>query len=104
MYKLCFYIPAEQLEEVKQALFDQGAGKTELYDQCCWQVLGQGQFRPLEGSSPFLGQQGTLHQVEEYKVEMFCQTEVIEAVEQALLRIHPYQQPAYEIYRLETKS
>ncbi len=104
MYKLCFYVPAEQLETVKQALFNQGAGRTELYDQCCWQVLGKGQFRPLNGSSPFLGLQGELCQLEEYKVEMFCQAEVIESVEQELLRVHPYQQPAYEIYRLETKK
>ncbi len=101
MYKLCFYVPADYLEIVKQALFEKGAGRTSLYDQCCWQVLGEGQFRPLSGSQPFIGYQEQVEKIAEYKVEMFCQEELIADVEKELLKIHPYQQPAYEIYKLE---
>ena len=101
MYKLSFYVPVPYLEVVKQALFDKGAGKIGDYDCCCWQVLGEGQFRPLEGSQPFIGQQGKIEKVAEYKVEMVCADEFINGAVEALLTAHPYQQPAYEIYLIE---
>ncbi|MEQ9565781.1 MAG: NGG1p interacting factor NIF3, partial [Pseudomonadales bacterium] len=59
-YKLVAYIPENHLETVKEALFAAGAGTQGAYDQCCWQVRGQGQFRPLEGSNPHLGKQDEL--------------------------------------------
>ncbi|MEH6542063.1 MAG: hypothetical protein V7748_18580, partial [Halopseudomonas sp.] len=53
MYKLCFFVPASHVEQVKQAVFAAGAGRLGNYDSCSWQVLGQGQFRPLSGSEPY---------------------------------------------------
>jgi hypothetical protein len=60
MYKLCFFVPESHLETVKEAIFEAGAGRIGDYDRCCWQVLGDGQFRPLPGSQPFSGKQGEL--------------------------------------------
>ncbi|MCK4841692.1 MAG: YqfO family protein [Methylococcales bacterium] len=100
MYKLCFFVPESHLENVKQALFDQGAGRIGQYDQCCWQVLGQGQFRALEGSNPFVGSQNKLKKVSEYKVEMVCDDHLIATVVKALIKTHPYEEPAYEIYQM----
>ena len=60
MYKLCYFVPASHIEQTKQALFDVGAGKIGDYDSCAWQCEGEGQFRPLAGSDPFLGSQGEL--------------------------------------------
>jgi hypothetical protein len=102
MYKLCFYIPETHLEPVKQALFDKGAGRMGMYDHCSWQVLGVGQFKPLEGSEPFLGTQNMIERVAEYKVEMVCENGVIADVVKELIRTHPYQQPAYEIVKIFT--
>ena len=100
MYKLSFYVPESHLEPVKNALFAKGAGHYSAYDQCCWQVPGEGQFRPLAGSRPYLGKVGQLEKVNEYKVEMICIDAVIKEVVQTLLNIHPYEEPAYEIYRI----
>ena len=97
MYQLTFYVPETHLESVKQAIFAAGGGLYEGYDQCCWQVAGQGQFRPLSGSKPFLGEMGQRHTVDEYKVELVCSAENIIAVTQALIESHPYEQPAYQI-------
>ncbi|MGR9087438.1 MAG: NGG1p interacting factor NIF3 [Gammaproteobacteria bacterium] len=102
MYKLNFYVPASHLESVKKALFAVGAGRLNGYDQCCWQILGEGQFRPLAGSRPFWGQMHQLKNAPEYKVEMVCLDSVIENAVKTLLDTHPYEQPAYEIYRLLT--
>jgi len=70
------------------------------YDSCSWQVLGQGQFRPLKGSNAFIGQQGQLERVEEYRVEMVCLDECAEAVLSALKLSHPYEEPAYLFRKL----
>ncbi len=102
MYKLIFYVPASHLEQVKHALFEKGAGRFRNYDQCCWQVMGEGQFRPLQGSRPFLGETDILKETAEYKVEMICADHLIKAVLQTLLDTHPYEEPAYEIYKILT--
>jgi hypothetical protein len=98
MYKLSFYVPLDHLETVKNALFQAGAGRYQHYDRCCWQVAGQGQFRPLPGSDPFIGSTGVEEKIPEYKVEMLCPPDRIKAIISALLSVHPYQEPAYEIY------
>ena len=100
-FRFTFYVPEEDLEKVKQACFKAGAGRFNLYEQCCWQTLGQGQFKPMEGSQPFLGKVNEVETVEEYKVEMLCTDEVIQAVISAFKEAHPYEEPAYEVYRLE---
>jgi hypothetical protein len=83
------------------ALFDAGAGRIGNYEHCAWQVLGQGQFRPLAGSQPFIGAQGVLETVAEYRVEMVCEDAVIDAVIAALRQAHPYEEPAFDVIRLE---
>ncbi|MDG6777666.1 YqfO family protein [Thiomicrorhabdus sp. zzn3] len=100
MFKLNVFIPETHLEVVKQALFDAGAGKIGNYDACSWQVKGEGQFRPLEGSQPFIGHQHQIETVTEYKVEMVCDATRIAEVIRALIQAHPYEEPAYEVYQL----
>jgi len=100
MYKLCFYVPESHLEAVKEAVFAAGGGRIGAYDSCCWQSLGQGQYRPLEGSQPFLGQTGRLERVAEWKVEMVVADERIHDAVKALKSSHPYETPAYDVWRL----
>ena len=101
MYKLAFFVPESHLEEVKQAVFASGAGRIGDYDSCCWQVLGQGQFRPLDGSAPFLGQLGQVESVAEYRVEMVCEDQLISNAVKALVDAHPYEEPAYDVWELK---
>jgi|TARA_R100000541_G_scaffold3004_24_gene9949 hypothetical protein len=100
MYKLCFYVPESHLDAVKQAVFAAGGGRIGAYDSCCWQVLGHGQYRPLEGSTPYLGQQGQVQSVSEWKVELVVADELIHDSVKALKRTHPYETPAFEVWRL----
>jgi len=101
VYKLCYFVPESHLEKTKEALFQAGAGRIGDYDSCCWQCRGQGQFRPLAGSNPYLGQQGVVEQVDEFRVELVCEDHLIRTAVAALRQSHPYEQPAYEVYRLE---
>lgn len=100
MINLCFFVPPEALEAVKSAVFAAGAGRMGQYDQCCWQCEGRGQFRPLNGSDPYLGQAGQLETVVEYKVELVCADERLRDVIAALRKAHPYEEPAFQAYRL----
>jgi hypothetical protein len=106
MFKLVFYVPYDKAEDVKVAVFNTGAGKIGHYDQCCWQVLGQGQFRPLAGSQPFIGdapfagESAVIETVSEYRIEMVCSDDVINAAVSALKKAHPYEEPAYDVWRL----
>jgi len=103
VYKLGFYVPASHLEEVKSALFAAGAGRIGNYDHCSWQVLGQGQFRPLPGSDPYLGQPGEVEQVDEYRVEMVCAAQCVKAAVVAMRDAHPYEEPAWDLVALVTE-
>lgn len=100
MYKLCFYVPGSHLEPVKEAIFAAGGGRVGQYDHCCWQVQGVGQFRPLAGSQPFIGQVGSVERVEEWKVEMVVADELLHDAVKAMKLSHPYQTPAFDVWRL----
>ena len=102
MYKLVFFVPQDAADCVKQAVFETGAGKIGNYDLCCWQVLGEGQFRPLAGAEPHLGEPGLIESVKEYRIELVCQDELVETAVAAMKRAHPYEEPAYDVWRLES--
>ena len=101
MYKISIFIPSTHLDVVKAALFNAGAGRIGDYDSCAWQCLGTGQFRPLQGANPFLGEQDKVESVEEYKVEMVCADEFIRQAIEAMKQAHPYEEPAYDVWKLE---
>lgn len=103
MFKLCFYVPESHLEQVKSAVFAAGAGRIGNYDSCCWQVAGQGQFRPLPGSQPALGRHGELETIDEYRVELVCESRYIKDAVQALVSAHPFEQPAWDVVALVTE-
>ena len=104
MYQLCFYVPEEDCEAVKAALFAAGAGRIGDYEACAWQVMGEGQFRPLPGSAPHLGRTGELERVREVRVEMACADEHIATALRALRAAHPYEEPAFHAWRVETDA
>ena len=102
MYKICFYVPTTHVEEVKNAVFATGAGKIGNYSHCAWQILGEGQYMPLAGSEAFIGEIDKLEKVSEYKVELVCDDELIQKAIAALKAAHPYEEPAFQVYRLES--
>jgi len=100
LYQIYFYVPAEFANSVKEAMFQAGAGKIGAYDKCSWQVLGEGQFRPLQSANPFLGRVGEVEKVEEYRVEMVCEKEYLQDALNALKKSHPYEEVAYGVIEL----
>jgi len=104
MYQIVVYIPKGSSERVKNAMFEQGGGKTDHYEMACWQTEGVGQYKPREGAKPFLGKIGELHKEAEIRVEMICKKEYVKDVIQAMLLAHPYEEPAYYVSKNDTLS
>ncbi len=102
MYQLAIYVPESHLDAVKSAVFAAGGGRVGAYDQCCWQVRGEGQFRPLAGANPHLGVVGAVETVIEYRLELVVADEYLHAVIAAMKTAHPYEEPAFAVIRLET--
>lgn len=101
MYKISFFIPPEHAEIVKNALFKIGAGRFNGYECCAWETLGTGQFKAMDGSKPFIGSIRELEKVQELKVEMICSDTLINQAIDTLKQAHPYEVPAYEVFKLE---
>jgi structural hemagglutinin/hemolysin toxin protein RtxA len=101
MYKLCFYIPENYADVVKNAMFAAGAGNIGHYTCVSWQTLGEGQFMPQIGSEPYTGDQLNLEKIPEFKVEMMCSDELIKPVINALKQSHPYEEPVYQAWKIE---
>ncbi|TWV80834.1 YqfO family protein [Moraxella sp. VT-16-12] len=100
MYKFIAYIPESHVEVVKTALFNAGAGMYDGYSHCSWQVLGMGQFKPLKGSNPAIGEIDKVEYVPEWRVETIVPDDKIHAVVQAYRQAHPYEVPAYDVYQM----
>lgn len=102
MHKLVFFVPESHKEAVKQAVFSAGAGRYQSYDSCSWETKGTGQFKPLSGSQPFIGQEDQIEQLAEYRVETICADDCVKSVLTALVKAHPYETPAYEVWSVKT--
>jgi hypothetical protein len=101
MYKIIFFVPTKHKEIVKKTLFKIGCGKIGNYDCCSFESIGLGQFRPLSGAKPYIGTNNTIEKVEEYKIEIVCEDHLIHDAIKSLKSTHPYETPAYEVYKLE---
>ncbi|WP_280384016.1 Nif3-like dinuclear metal center hexameric protein [Nocardia wallacei] len=90
-------VPREHTDDVLAALFAAGAGHSDGYRDCCWQVPGTGQFRPIEGSNPTVGVAGSLERVAEDRLELVAPPSARAAVLAALRAAHPYEVPGYHV-------
>ena len=100
--KWVVYVPAEDAEAVRSAMFAAGAGHIGDYSQCSWSVPGTGQFLPGEGASPAIGAVGTVEHVAEDRVEMVAPVLRRAAVAAGLRSAHPYEEPAFDLIALQS--
>ncbi len=99
--KLIVYVPRTHVEEVRQSLFDAGAGAVGDYDQCSYNTAGYGTFRPLLGAKPAVGKIGEQERVEETKIEVIFPVHIERNILVAMLSSHPYEEVAYQILTIE---
>ncbi len=99
--KLVCYVPKDNLENVSSAIFDAGAGHIGNYSHCSFSVDGMGSFQGNEQSNPVIGSPNRLEKVEESRFETVFPSYLESRVIQALLKAHPYEDVAYDIYAVE---
>jgi dinuclear metal center YbgI/SA1388 family protein len=101
--KLFVYVPAYHVEEFRKSLFETGAGTIGDYDQCSFNIVGQGTFRPGEDTNPFVGKKGEMHLENEVKIEIIFPAHLERKIILAIKENHPYEEPAYDIIRLDNE-
>lgn len=100
LYKLVVFVPVSHIDQVRDAAAGAGAGWIGNYSDCTFQVQGTGTFRPLAGTNPFIGRQGELEKVEEIRLETVVPERLKNNVLTAILKAHPYEEVAYDLYTL----
>ncbi len=101
LIKLVTFVPLNYAETVRQALFQAGAGHIGKYDSCSFNGVGEGTFRGESDTHPFVGKSGELHTETEVRIETILPHFRKAAVIRALLSVHPYEEPAFDLYALQ---
>ena len=104
LYKLAIYTPTTHIEKMGQALGDAGAGHIGNYSHCTFRTEGTGTFMPLEGTNPYIGNQGELEYVNEYKIETIVRETDLQKALSSARNDHAYEEMAYDIYPLTNKG
>lgn len=98
--KWVIFVPAENAEVLREALFAAGAGRIGDYSHCSWSVTGTGQFLPGTGASPAIGTVGAVQRVREDRVEVIAPANLRTRVLAAMRAAHPYEEPAFDVLSL----
>lgn len=102
LLKLVVYVPSGHEDNVIKAMCVAGAGYIGKYSSCTFSTRGTGTFEPQEGAEPFIGTIGSLERVEEFRVETIVPEKRMNKVVGVMLKAHPYEEAAYDIY--ETRN
>lgn len=102
--KLVFFVPTQQAEEVRDALFNAGAGTIGNYSGCSFNVSGNGTYTPRAGANPTIGEVGKPHSEEETRIEIMIPVYLRTKVLETLKKVHPYEEVAYFVHPIENKN
>ena len=97
-------VPLEHADALREALGNAGAGVMGNYTNCSFSYRGVGRFLPGEGSNPAYGAVGNPAQVEEERIEMLCDRADMPRIIEALKTVHPYEEPAFHFFPIETSA
>lgn len=102
--QLITYVPTENADSLKNALYEAGAGRIGNYDSCGFSQEGRGNFRPIEGAKPFIGEIGKLEAVNETRIEVVIPQHLEDDIIKALFKNHPYEEVAYSVVSLNNQN
>ena len=98
--KIIVTIPLENVEEVRNAICEAGAGVIGNYTHCSMSTKCVGTFKPTDEANPYIGEKNNLEFVDEEKLEVVCDVKKVKEVISALRKVHPYEEPAIDIIPL----
>jgi dinuclear metal center YbgI/SA1388 family protein len=99
--KLTTYVPIKHADALRNSLFSANAGSIGNYDNCSFNIEGQGTFKGNENSNPVLGEKGKQHTEKEIKISIVFESKNEASILNALKEHHPYEEVAYEIVTTE---
>jgi dinuclear metal center YbgI/SA1388 family protein len=102
--KLITYVPTEEAEKLKEALFEAGGGTIGNYSHCSFVLEGTGSFRPGENAKPVMGEKGETHFERESQIHITFPALAQKKILKALFEHHPYEEVAYEVYTLDNAN
>ncbi|MBE6152481.1 MAG: hypothetical protein E7165_04135 [Firmicutes bacterium] len=102
--KIFVMVPKENLDNVRTAMCNAGAGVIGNYTFCSTSTKSVGTFIPNDNANPYIGEQNKLEYVEEEKLEVICDIEKVKVVVEALRKTRPYEEPAIDIVPLLDES
>jgi dinuclear metal center YbgI/SA1388 family protein len=103
-YKFVVFVPKGYEAKIIDAIHRGGGGVIGNYSHCTFRTSGTGTFLPLEGAKPFIGAVGQLEEAEEWRLEALVPKAKIHAVLREVIRVHPYEEVAYDVFPLEAIS
>ena len=102
--KIFVTVPHENIDEIREAVCNAGAGVIGEYTHCTTTVKSVGTFLPSDNASPYIGESGKLEVVEEDKIDFVCDVENVKNVIAVLRKVHPYEEPGIDIVPLIDES
>lgn len=103
LIKLAVFVPLKNAEEVRNAIFEAGGGCIGNYSDCSFNVVGKGSFKGGDEANPVIGEKGHLHFEEEVKVEVIFPSHLKNQIVEEMIRKHPYEEVAYDLYPVKNK-
>lgn len=100
LVKIVTFVPEAHIDKVRIAMGDAGAGVMGNYKYCSFETHGVGKYLPGEGAKPFIGEVGKFEEVSEIKLEMIVEKDKAKDVIDAMKKVHPYDEVAFDIYPL----
>lgn len=104
LLKLVTFAPVADTTQVLQAMHEAGAGQIGEYKNCSFRANGTGSFMPSANANPHIGQPCHQEELEETRLEVIVPEYLKAQVVAALLAAHPYEEVAYDLYRLENAN
>ncbi|MUV39618.1 GTP cyclohydrolase 1 type 2 like protein [Lentibacillus sp. JNUCC-1] len=104
LFKVVVYVPDEHADAVRSALGKAGGGFIGDYSHCTFNTTGKGTFKPTEEADPFIGEINELTVVSETKIETIVSKTDLDLLIQAMLQAHPYEEAAYDIYKMANEG
>jgi len=103
-YKIVTFIPEKYADKIAFAMAGAGAGRIGNYSVCTFRVKGTGTFVGGRGTNPRIGRKGKFESVREVRLEMICDKRNLNRAIDEMLSVHPYEEPAYEVYEVMVKK
>lgn len=100
LVKLVVTVPKSHADQVRQAVGQASGGIIGNYAFCSFSSPGIGRFLPQAGTNPAIGTVGITEQVAEERIEFTCEKSLIQDIVAAVRAVHPYEEPAIDVYPL----